>query len=394
MNEQVDQKLIENKGPVKKKKTALFVTLGVVILCVLLIFFYWLIWARFSVSTNSAYVNGNTVEVFPQINGSITTVSVQETFHVKQGDVLIELDPTDFVIAFENSKSVLANTIRDVVQKFDKVYQLQASVQMQQSQLDQAVLNYQHREVLVQIGGVTLEDYQNSETDLRVAQASLNQSVEDLRGSEAQIYNTTVPTHPLVQEAMDSVRSSWVDLQRTVIRAPVDGYVALKSAQVGETASPSTPLLSIVPLKDVWVNANFKEIQLKKIRIGQPVEIISSLYGSKVKYQGSVIGISPGTGSVFSVIPPQNATGNWIKIVQRVPVRVSLDPRQLEKHPLRLGLTLKATVDLHDEEGEVLTPLEPTLPIYQTFVFQDQIYGVEGIIKQVVQDNINSNCDD
>lgn len=394
MNEHADQKLIENKGPVKKKKTALFVTLGVIILCALLIFFYWFIWARFSVSTNSAYVNGNTVEVYPQVSGSITTVNVQETFHVKQGDVLVELDPTDYVIAFENSKSVLANTIRGVVQKFDRVYQLQASVQMQQSQLDQAVLNYQHREALVQIGGVTLEDFQKSETDMHVAQASLNQSLEDLRGSEAQIYNTTVATHPLVQEAMDTVRSSWIDLQRCVIKAPVDGYVALKSAQVGETVSPSNPLLSIVPLNDVWVNANFKEIQLKKIRIGQPVKVTSSLYGSHVKYKGTVMGISPGTGSVFSVIPPQNATGNWIKIVQRVPVRVSLDPKQLEKHPLRLGLSLKATVDLRDEEGEVLTPLEPTLPIYQTFIFQDQIYGVEGIIKRVLEENINSNYDE
>ncbi len=394
MNEHADQKLIENKGPVKKKKTALFVTLGVIIICALLIFFYWFIWARFSVSTNSAYVNGNTVEVYPQVSGSITTVNVQETFHVKQGDVLVELDPTDYVIAFENSKSVLANTIRGVVQKFDRVYQLQASVQMQQSQLDQAVLNYQHREALVQIGGVTLEDFQKSETDMHVAQASLNQSLEDLRGSEAQIYNTTVATHPLVQEAMDTVRSSWIDLQRCVIKAPVDGYVALKSAQVGETVSPSNPLLSIVPLNDVWVNANFKEIQLKKIRIGQPVKVTSSLYGSHVKYKGTVMGISPGTGSVFSVIPPQNATGNWIKIVQRVPVRVSLDPKQLEKHPLRLGLSLKATVDLRDEEGEVLTPLEPTLPIYQTFIFQDQIYGVEGIIKRVLEENINSNYDE
>lgn len=394
MNEHADQKLIENKGPVKKKKTALFVTLGVIIICALLIFFYWFIWARFSVSTNSAYVNGNTVEVYPQVTGSITTVNVQETFHVKQGDVLLELDPTDYVIAFENSKSVLANTIRGVVQKFDRVYQLQASVQMQQSQLDQAVLNYQHREALVQIGGVTLEDFQKSETDMHVAQASLNQSLEDLRGSEAQVYNTTVATHPLVQEAMDTVRSSWIDLQRCVIKAPVDGYVALKSAQVGETVSPSNPLLSIVPLNDVWVNANFKEIQLKKIRIGQPVKVTSSLYGSHVKYKGTVMGISPGTGSVFSVIPPQNATGNWIKIVQRVPVRVSLDPKQLEKHPLRLGLSLKATVDLRDEEGEVLTPLEPTLPIYQTFIFQDQIYGVEGIIKRVLEENINSNYDE
>ncbi len=394
MSDTDQPKLIEDKSTPKKRKWILLVVIGCLLILSLIIFLYWVLSARFYISTEDAYVNGNTVEVYPQIGGNITTVNVQETFHVKQGDVLVILDPTESLIAFENSKSALANTVREVVQKFDQVFKIKAHIQMLQSQLAQAELNFQHRDALVKIGGVTKEDFENSGTNVLVAQASLNEAMEDLRGSEAQIYNTTVATHPLVKEAADKVRSSWINLQRTVVLAPIDGYIAKKSAQVGESADPSVALLSIVPLKDIWVDANFKESQLSHIKLGQSVEMVTSLYGNRVKYKGSVVGISPGTGSAFAILPPQNASGNWIKIVQRVPVRISLDSNQLDKYPLRLGLSLKSIVDIRDESGGTLLPMEATQSLYQTSVFQDQIVGVDEIISQVIQQNINPNLSD
>lgn len=385
MNDQAEVK----PEPKKKKKRATLITLIVIVILVALVFLYWFIWARFSLSTNDAYVQGHTVEVYSQVNGNVSSLKVQDTAYVKEGDLLVELDPTDYLIEFENSKSNLANTIREVIQMFDNVYQLKAYVEQQQSQLDQAQFQFLNREALAPIGAVTGEDFLNSETNLAVAQASLNQALEDLRGSEAQIYNTTVETHPKVEEAKDKVRIAWLNLQRTFIKAPVSGYIANSNIQVGESVNTQTPLLSVVPLEGLWANANFKEVKLKNVRIGQPVELTSSMYGSKVKFKGVVLGISPGTGSIFSVLPPQNATGNWIKIVQRVPVRVSLDAKQLKEYPLRLGLSLDAKIDLRNQGGEPIHRAQQNPPVLETSVFKDQICGVDAIIHQVLQDNIN-----
>lgn len=373
---------------IKKSKKGPWIVLGVFALLGLLAFFYWFFLARFTLSTNDAYVEGNRIEIFPQIAGTVTAIHVQETDYVQAGDVLIELDPTDATLAFESSLSKLGNAVRQVVQKFDQVYQYRALVEVRQSEVIKAKNHYENRAPLVSIGAVTKEDFQNAVSDLTSAKASLGQALEDLKGAEAQIYNTSVKTHPIVLEAIDQVRSCWVNLKRTVIRAPQEGYVALKNAQVGESALISRPLLSLVPLNEIWVNANFREVKLSKVELGQKVELKSDVYKNKVKFSGLVVGISPSTGSFLSVLPPQNAAGNWIKIVQRVPVRIQLDPQQLKEHPLRVGLSMNAKMDLRDEVHPLPQVTASVRPLYQTSVYQDQIQGVEPIIDQVIMENI------
>jgi membrane fusion protein (multidrug efflux system) len=385
-----EQQASEPKKP-KKKKLKMIVLIGIFLTVALLIFLYWVVWGRFTISTNDAYVHGHTVEVFSKVKGSVYSIKTQETCYVQEGEVLLELDATDYVIAFENSKALLANTVREVIKMFDEVYQKKAFIDQLEAQLAQAQFQYINREALLPIGAISKENFQNSETNLLVAQSSLKQAVEHLKGSEAQIYNTTVATHPKVEEAKERVRVAWLNLQRTLIKAPVNGYVAQMNTQVGESVNTQSPLISIVPLQGLWANANFKEVDLRDIHIGQEVEMSSSIYGPKVKFKGRVLGISPGTGSVFSVLPPQNATGNWIQIVQRVPVKVSLDAKQLQEYPLRLGLSLDAKIYLKKSTGETVKCHESPANILKTTIFQEQMSGVESIINQVIQNNIKPN---
>lgn len=385
-----DQKVFQ---PKKNKKIPLIV-LGGLFLIGLIVFFWWLIWARFTLSTNDAYVHGNQVEVYPQINGSITSIYFQETDYVKEGDPLIELDRTDALLAFEQSQAQLANTVRQVVQKFDQVYQLKAAIEVRQSELLQAQVHYNNREPLVEAGAVTKEEFQNAEIALLSAKAAICELTEQLRGAEAQIYNTSVQTHPLVLEAKEKVREAWLNLSRTCIKAPVEGYIAQRAAQVGESAMTQRPLLSIVPLDEIWVNANFKEVQLSKIKVGQTVTLTSSLYGNKVEYTGQVVGISPGTGGVFSVLPPQNATGNWIKIIQRVPVKIKLNPNDFKNHPLRVGLTMNASINLKDSVASVQKRSACDGSIYSTQIFDQSLMGVDPIIERIIAENINPSPDE
>lgn len=375
----------------KKKKITMIVVIGFFLILATLILLYWLTWGRFTISTNDAYVHGHIVEVFSRVKGNVYSVRTQESCYVEEGEVLVELDATDYVIAFENSKAFLANTVREVVKMFDQVYQQKAFINQLETQLAQAQFHYMNRGALLPIGAISKENFQNAETNLLVAQSALKQAIESLRGSEAQIYNTTVATHPKVEEAKEKVRVSWLNLQRTLIKSPVAGYIAQMNTQVGESVNTEVPLISIVPFQGFWANANFKEVNLRDIHIGQEVEMTSSIYGSKVKFTGTVLGISPGTGSVFSVLPPQNATGNWIQIVQRVPVKVSLDPKQLQEHPLRLGLSLDAKIHLKKSRGEGVKCHETPASTLKTTIFQEQMNGVESIINKVIQNNINSN---
>ena len=211
--------------------------------------------------------------------------------------------------------------------------------------------------------------------------------IHSLQAAYAQVQNTTVQTHPLVLQAIDQLKDDYVNLKRCTIVSPVNGYVAMRSAQLGESVSPNEPLLAIIPLNELWVDANFKETQLAKVRIGQAVRMTSDIYGGGVVFQGKVVGINPGTGSVFSALPPQNATGNWIKIVQRVPVRVSLDPQQLKKSPLWLGLSMDVKVDIHDTQGEMLSEERRVAPLYQTKVYSEQERGVDLLIEKIIREN-------
>lgn len=358
-----------------------FVVIGVVVLL------YWLMVFRFEEYTDDAYVSGNLIELTPQVPGIVASIHVDNTDFVEEGQVLIELDRTDYQIAYDKSVSALGETVRNVVQMFLRVEELEAELEQRDADLFKAEKDYQNRVNLVGIGGVSREEFEHVEADFVSAKASRKETFLTLQSAYAQVQNTTITTHPLVKKGGEAVKDAYVNLQRCSIVAPTHGYIAQRSTQLGEYVNTSEPLLAVVPLNELWVDANFKETQISQFRIGQSVQLTSDLYGGKTTFYGKIVGINPGTGNVFSALPPQNATGNWIKIVQRVPVRVSLDPMQLKKFPLWLGLSMNVTVDLHDTSGEMLATASRIAPLYSTKVYEEQEKGAEVIIQHVIEEN-------
>lgn len=376
----------EQKNNNKRNKVLIFTGMGFVLLGVI-IFIYWAEVLRFEQYTNDAYVNGNMIELTPQVPGIVTSINVDNTEYVEEGQVLIELDKTDSCLAFKKAKNALAETVRNVIQMFIQVEKLQAELEQKDAELFRAEKDYQNRVNLVKIGGVSREEFEHVEAAFVLAQASRKETYHALQEAIALVRNTTIATHPNVKQAADSVRDTYVNLQRCDILAPMSGYVAQRTVQLGEYVNLSEPLLAVIPLNELWVDANYKEIQLSRVRVGQSVRMTSDIYGRKVVFSGKIIGINPGTGSIFSALPPQNATGNWIKIVQRVPVRVSLDSDQLKKHPLWLGLSMDVRVDIHDTSNEMLREPSRLKPIYKTKIYREQEKGVETIIEKIIQEN-------
>jgi len=375
--------------PAHPKRNRHFLAITLIFISIsALIFFLWLFIWRFAVSTQDAYVNGNQVIVTPKISGFITKVTVDDTQVVEQGRVLVELDQVDTKVALESAINKLAEQVRTVTGLFENVKTLEAQQKMKQVELSFALEEFKHRKNLVEGGGVSKEEFQRSETNFISAYASLIALHHQLRAGKALIANTTIATHPLVESAKDGVKMSWVNLQRCTIRSPVKGVIAMKKAQVGESIEPLSPLMMIAPLDQIWVDANYKETQLRKVRIGQPVRLYSDIYGHGVVYHGKVVGIAAATGSVLSVLPPQNATGNWIKIVQRLPVRVQLDPKELANYPLRLGLSMHVKIDIHSTSGKFF-PLPHCGPDYTTPIFEGEEKGVEALIFEVIEKNMS-----
>jgi membrane fusion protein (multidrug efflux system) len=247
---------------------------------------------------------------------------------------------------------------------------------------------------LVDDASVSLEDFEHSETTLLSAESALEEVNQELAAALAEVVNTSIDTHPLVEQKKSSLRHAFLQLHRCTVRAPASGIITLRRAQVGQWVNPSDPLMALVPLDQIWVDANFREVSLQNFRIGQHVKLHADIYGRKVIFHGWVVGLNPGTGSVFSVLPPQNATGNWIKIVQRVPVKISLCPEELCMHPLILGLSMTATVDTHDRTGLRLPQPKSTskhLPTYTTDVYEDELCGVDALIESIIENNISNN---
>lgn len=380
----------EKKEKKRSKRGRTLFIITILFLCIGLAWLiYYLWWGRFSTYTNDAYVAGNMVELTSQISASTISINTDNTHVVEQGQLLIELDPTDFLIAFDAAKAKLAQSLRTVVNLFEQVKELEAKAEIDQAQLIKATQDFQHRENLVDLGGVSLEDFEHSEAALKTAFNTLILTHHQLKAAISQIDNTTVTTHPLVEQAKNKLRDAWVKLQRCKIYAPVRGIVSQRKVQVGEWVDPNDPLLAIVPLDQIWVDANFKEVQLKHLRIGQPVKVTSDMYGRSVVFHGKLIGLTGGTGAVFSVLPPQNATGNWIKIVQRLTVRVQFDPEEIKKNPLMLGLSLEVRVNTHERDGMRLPQICPPQPIYETDIFRRQIQGAEEVIEEVILENVD-----
>ncbi|AFJ46021.1 multidrug efflux MFS transporter periplasmic adaptor subunit EmrA [Shimwellia blattae] len=348
---------------------------------------YWLTVLRHFEDTDDAYVNGNQVQIMPQVAGSVTKVWVDNTDYVQQGDVLVTLDPTDAQQAFEKAKTALATSVRQVHQLMINSKQLQATIELQKTALSQAQSDLERRIPLGRSDLIGREELQHSRDAVTSAQARLNVAIQQYNANQAAILGNTLEQQPAVQQAATQVRDSWLALQRTRIVSPITGYVSRRAVQVGAQITSATPLMAIVPADQIWVDANFKETQLAHMRIGQPATVISDIYGDDVKYTGKVVGLDMGTGSAFSLLPAQNATGNWIKVVQRLPVRIELDPQQVAKHPLRIGLSTLVTVDTRDRRGAVLASQVRKTPAYESDARTLELAPVNKLINEIISTN-------
>ncbi len=362
---------------------AIFALLGAAYFC-----YYWL-YSRFYEYTDDAYVSGNMVFLTPQVPGVVTTITADNTDYVIKGRVLVELDRTDAKIALEKASANLGNAVRDVVAMFEKVEQLRADIARNKAVFIRNAQDFEHRQELIEEGAVSIEDLDHAIAALEESYANLVSTERQCISAIAQIENTTVETHPRVQYAQEKLKAAYVNLNRCTILSPVTGLIAQRNVQVGKQVGISEPMLAIIPLDQVWVDANFKEVQLSQMRIGQPVDIRSDLWGSTVPFHGIVVGIGGGTGSVFSVLPPQNATGNWIKIVQRIPVRIGLLPEEVKNNPLRLGTSMQVTVDIHNTQLCEIPSVKPDGPIYETDVLSHQEEGVAELINQILKANLS-----
>ena len=349
---------------------------------------YWAQVLRYRQSTDDAYVGGNVVQITPQISGTVVAIGADDTQFVKAGQPLVRLDPADAHVALDQAEAQLARTVRDVRNLYATSSQLAATVQMRETELAATQSDLARRQRLGVSGAVSGEELQHSVDAVKTAQAELLAAEQQLAANRARVDGTTLQDHPQVRDASAAVRNAYLTLERTELVAPVAGFVARRNVQLGQRVSTGTPLMAVVPLDQVWVDANFKEPQLAHMRIGQPVKLTADLYGGRVVYHGTVAGFGAGTGAAFSLLPAQNATGNWIKIVQRVPVRVALDPREIAAHPLQIGLSMKAEVDVKGgDNGARLPQVASNQAAWTTAVLATSDAQVDARVQAIIAAN-------
>jgi len=370
-----------------KRKFLLRLVLLIVVLGAIGVGVWYYTIGRWYEGTDDAYVNGNVVQITPQVAGTVVRINADDGNLVHKGDVLVEIDGSDARIALQQSEAQLARAVRQVRGLYSNVESGQAVVAAQKVSLDRARADYARRQGLVATGAISAEELAHARDALAAAESQLASTRQQLSTTRALVDETVIARHPDVLAAAAALRVAYLNDARSKIYAPVEGYVAKRSVQVGQRLQPGVPLMAVVPLHQVWVDANFKETQLAHMRIGQPVRLTSDLYGSRVEFKGKVQSLGVGTGSAFSLLPAQNATGNWIKIVQRIPVRIELDPKELEKNPLRIGLSMAVDVNLHDQSGAMLARQSPKEPAFTTDVYQGQAQGAQADIDRIIHDN-------
>ena len=374
-----------NKSQQRKKGLSIFILL--LLLIAIGSAAYWYFFIKGFEETEDAYVSGNQVMVSAQVAGNISKINVDNMDPVQAGDVLFELDDTNAKLSFEQAKSNLANAVRQVSQLNYTVKQLKSAVRANEITLAQAQGNLNRRVQLVKDGAIDKESFQHAKEAVELAKANLTTSQNQLGANQALLLDGPLSEQPQIQSAISNLKQAWLNLERTKIRSPIKGYVARRNAQVGQAVSVGGALMAVVTTDQMWLDANFKETQLTHMRIGQPVEIHFDLYGKDKTFNGKVVGIEMGTGSAFSLLPTQNATGNWIKVVQRVPVRIQLDPQQLAENPLRIGLSATVKVNVTDSQGETLRNQAPATTLYSTNVLQYDESAVNNLIESIIRDN-------
>ena len=375
------------KNPAKRRRTLLIVA-GVFILAAIAWFLLWFFVFSTRVETDNAYVGGNQVAISAQVPGTVVAILADDTQRVLAGQVLVRLDPTDAKVHLEQARSALAQAVRSVRQQTSSATGADAQVLTAQLALQKSEADLKRRLPLLAAHAEAPEKVQHLRDDVAQAHAALDAAQAHSAAAHASIEGTDVAQNPAVMQARANFSAAWVAAQRNAIVAPVSGYVAQRSVQLGNSVQPGQQLMTVVPLHNLWIDANFKESQLRHIRIGQPVKIVSDVYGDDARFHGKVIGLGAGTGSVFSLLPAQNATGNWIKVVQRVPVRISLDNQELDQHPLRIGLSADVTIDITHVTGPVLAKAPARQPVAQTDVYQHMASKADAEAEQIIRANL------
>ncbi len=348
---------------------------------------YWLLVGRFYVSTDDAYVRGNLVAITARVSGTVETIRADDTDRVHQGQVLIVLDPTDARILLQTREAALAAAIRNARATRARLTALRAQAQAAYSLYAKAQGKVRRRAHLAVLHAISAETWQDMQANAQALHARYLSARAQARALAAIIGHGPIARLPSIRIAAGGVVSAYTALARCVVRAPVSGYVAKRSVQLGEHIAPGQPLMVVIPLHHLWITANFKEDDLGALRIGQPAAVVTSLYGDSVSYHGHLIGIGAGTGSAFSILPPNNASGNWIRIVQRIPVRISLPAAALKAHPLRVGLSATATVNIHDTSGLMLAARPPLEPAYRTAVYGHNAQAAARIVHRIFRAN-------
>jgi len=360
----------------------------IVVLLLAALALWYFMFGRWFEDTDDAYVQGNQVQITPLVGGTVVAIAADDGMRVERGQLLVQLDPSDTEVALQQAEANLAGTVRQVRGLYRSVEGAQADLNARQVSLKRVREDFARRKDLAATGAISNEELAHARDELAAAEAAVAGSRETVERSRALVDDTVVATQPDVQAAAAQLRQAYLNHARAGIVAPVTGYVARRSVQVGQRVQPGTALMAVVPTEQMWVEANFKETQLRHMRLGQEVELRSDLYGGDVHYKGHVTSLGLGTGSAFSLLPAQNASGNWIKIVQRVPVRIAIDEKQLAEHPLRIGLSMKAEVSLRDQDGEVLPSQPAKGAVFDTDVYAKQLHDADEMIHTIIQGNL------
>ena len=373
----------------KRNRMLVLVSLGILVLAIGY-GVYWQTVLRVRETTDDAYVNGNIVQITPQIAGTVVGINADDTQNVVMGQTLVRLDPADAKVALDEAEANLALTVRSVRGLFATTAQLAAAEGIRQTDLETAEKDLARRERLAGSGAISGEELQHARDAASAARSALLAAQQQSAANRARIDGTQIEDHPQVQAAASAVHSAYLNLARTQLPAPIGGFVAHRNVQLGQRVSPGSVLMSVVPLNEVWVDANFKELQIGNIRMGQPATLIADLYGGSVKYRGTVVGFSAGTGASFALLPAQNATGNWIKVVQRLPVRILIDPQDLAAHPLQVGLSMRVEVSTVERNGPRLPAAAASAPRYATSVFDDADRQAGARVEAIIAANLAS----
>jgi membrane fusion protein, multidrug efflux system len=358
-------------APLSPRRKALRIILAVFALAAVVGGLWWWLVASKHETTTDAYVAGDQVTVSALVSGTVVKLGTEDTAAVRAGDVLVELDPSDAEVALARAAAMLTQSLRQSRQQQATAAQFDAEVQQRQLELAQAEQRLQRRLPLLANQAVAAEDVTQAETAVALARAALASSQQQAAAARALVGTTPPSRQPAVLEARAAYQQAWLNAHRNRVMAPVNGQVARRNVQLGQRVQAGQTLMVIVPLQGVWVDANFKEPQLRRMHPGQVATVTADIYGGGVKFHGVVAGVAAGTGSAFSLLPAQNASGNWVKVVQRVPVRIQLDGSEVAVHPLRVGMSTYVAVDTREQDQQTLQARAPLAPATSTSLYDD-----------------------